>query len=160
MTTSSARRPPPLVLTNPTSARTKCPACGKEVKDMCRHSGTAACSNAARRAMIDRLGLVEVWWREGNILKSGNVSVLVIRDQKKGKDTRRWYAPPESVEALRKLGDARFTDKAISRLLRGPKDELERELALLALRGDRHQEDVEIPSLFGAVSSGGAVRSR
>lgn len=133
-------RPPPLQLTNPTSARPTCPACGKQVKDMSRHAGSSACVNLARRAMIDRLGLVEVWFREKRVLTDAHVPVTVIRDQRSkernGKaDKRRWYAAPEPVASVRALFEGGLEEKRISRLLRGPKDELEREIALAALSG-------------------------
>jgi hypothetical protein len=88
--------------------------------------------------MIDRLGFVEVWYRESKILTAAGVAVTVIRDQQ-GKratqDKRRWYAPPPPVSALRALTAAGLTDKRIETLLRGPPDELERELAVAALGG-------------------------
>lgn len=139
-------RLPPLQLTNPTSGRPTCPACGKQVKDMSRHAGTAACSNAARRALIDRLGLIEVWWREAKVLTEASIAVTIIRDQRgkdwknKKLDKRRWYAAPEPVGAMRALFEGGLEAKRISRLLRGPKDELERELALAALSGKREDQ--------------------
>ena len=139
------QQPPPLQLTNPTTARPTCPACGKQVKDMSRHAGSAACSNAARIALIARLGLTEVWWREANVLSKAGLAVTVIRDQRgkdwknKKLDKRRWYAAPEPVAAMRALFEGGLDDKRISRLLRGPKDEIEREIAVAALGGGREE---------------------
>jgi hypothetical protein len=135
---------PPFRLTNPNPTPNVCKACGKVVKDMSRHAGSAVCATAARRALIGRLGVVEVWWRESKILTSVGVAVTVIRDQR-GKratlgakqDKRRWYAPPPPVSALRALTAAGLTDKRIAALLQGPPDELERELAVIALSGQR-----------------------
>lgn len=135
------QQPPPLQLTNPTTARPTCPACGKQVKDMSRHARSAACSNAARMALINRLGLVEVWWREANVLSKAGIAVTVIRDQRgkdwknKKLDKRRWYAAPDPVASMRALKEGGLDDKRISRLLRGPKEEMEREIALAALSG-------------------------
>jgi hypothetical protein len=146
------QRTAPLQLTNPTSARPTCPACGKQVKDMSRHAGSAACKNAARMALIERLGLVEVWWREANVLSVAHVPVTIIRDRRgkdwknKKLDKRRWYAAPEPVAALRALMEGGLEERRISRLLRGPKDELEREVALVAL-GGRRQNTAEFPPL-------------
>lgn len=138
--TMKTRRPPPLRLTNPTTARPQCAACGKQVKDMSRHGGTAACANAARKALIARLGHVEVMWRDAAVLTRGSVPVVVVRDQSSWKgrkqDRRRWYADPKPVTALHSLLAAGVEEKRIARLLSGPKEELERELTLAALAGD------------------------
>lgn len=153
------RTPPPLQLTNPTSACPTCPACGKQVKDMSRHAGSAACKNAARVALIDRLGLVEVWWREAHVLSAAHVPVTVIRDRRgkdwknKKLDKRRWYAAPEPVAALRALMEGGMDGKRISRLLRGPKEELEREIALVALGGMRDERHEATRSVFMAQSA-------
>ena len=69
------------------------------------------------------------------------MAVTVIRDQRgkdlknKKLDKRRWYAAPEPVASMRALFEGGLDDKRVSRLLRGPKDELEREIALAALSG-------------------------
>ena len=152
-------RLPPLQLTNPTSTRPTCPACGKQVKDMSRHAGTGACANEARRAMIGRLGLVEVWFREKMILTAAHVPVTVIRDQR-GKrstmgskpDKRRWYAPPEPVASLRALFEGKLSDKRIAQLLRGPKEELEREVAMVALAGRREEQQPSARAVMNAQS--------
>jgi hypothetical protein len=152
-------KPPPLQLTNPTTARPTCPACGKQVKDMSRHAGTAACSNAARVALIDRLGLVEVWWREAKVLSAAGVAVTVIRDQRgkdwqnKKLDKRRWYAAPAPVAAMRVLREAGLEEKRVSRLLSGPKDELEREIALAALSGKNEERQQAARSVLMPQSS-------
>ena len=135
-------------LTNPDAAPHVCKACGKVVKDMSRHAGSAVCATAAHRALIERLGVIEVWWRESKILTAAGVAVTVIRDQR-GKratlgakqDKRRWYAPPAAVGALRKLLVSDYDEPRATALLAGPPDELERELAVIALGGQR---------LFGA----------
>ena len=150
------QQPPPLQLTNPTTARPTCPACGKQVKDMSRHAGSAACSNAARMALINRLGLVEVWWREANVLSKAGIAVTVIRDQRgkdwknKKLDKRRWYAPPDRVEAMRTLMQGGLDDKRISRLLRGPSDELDREVAIIGLAGKRDDDRGHRPLFQGS----------
>lgn len=136
-------------LTNPSAAPHVCKACGKVVKDMSRHAGSAVCATAARRAMIDRLGFVEVWYRESKILTAAGAAVTVIRDQR-GKratlgakqDKCRWYAaPPAAVVALRKLLVADYDESRATALLAGPPDELERELAVIALSGQRLSGD-------------------
>ncbi len=147
--------PPPLVLTHPTSARPSCPACGKQVKDMSRHAGSAHCKNESRKAMIARLGLIEVWWREREVLRDGHVPVVVIRDQSGHKDRRHWFASPEPVDAVRALIQAGIEDKRLARLLRGPKEELERSLALAALAGQR---EAQHSSAHAVVQPGGGVQ--
>lgn len=152
------QRPPPLRLTNPTATRPTCRACGKQVKDLSRHAGSAVCVNQARRALIDRLGLVEVWFREKGVLTDAHVPVTVIRDQRgkerNGKaDKRRWYAAPEPVASMRALFEVGINDKRVSRLLRGPKDELERELALAALSGKHEERRQAVHGLLMAQSS-------
>lgn len=106
---------------------------------MSRHAGSAACANAARKNMIARLGYIEVMWREAGTLTRAGVAVVVIRDQSSSRgrkqDRRRWYAAPEPVDALRALENAGLTEKRIVKLLDGPKEELDRELALGALAG-------------------------
>lgn len=150
-------RPPPLQLTNPTTARPACPACGKQVKDMSRHAGSAACSNAARVALIARLGFVEVWWREATVLNRAGIAVTVIRDQRgkdwknKKLDKRRWYAPPDRVEAMRALMQGGVDDKRVSRLLRGPREELDREVAIIALAGKRDDDRGHQPLFQGSL---------
>jgi hypothetical protein len=117
------------------------------MKDMSRHAGTAACSNAARAALIDRLGLIEVWWREAKVLSAAGVAVTVIRDpsgkdwKNKRLDRRRWYAAPEPVASMRVLIEAGLEEKRVSRLLSGPKDEMEREIALAALSGKSEERE-------------------
>jgi hypothetical protein len=130
-------------LTNPTASPNVCKACGKVVKDMSRHAGRAACAAEGRRAMIERLGLVEVYWREQQLLTTAQVPVTVIRDQR-GKqamgrqaDRRRWYAAAEPVRAMRALDH--MPPVRVAALLRGPKDELERELVVAALARPRRQ---------------------
>jgi len=138
-------------LTHPVAAPSVCPACGKPVKDMRRHGGSALCATEARRSMIERNGLVEVWFREKGLLNAAGVPVMMIRDQR-GKrtplcskpDRKRWYAAPEFVRVMRTLAEAGVKDARIAQLLRGPKDEIERELAVVALSG-AVQRDVRFP---------------
>lgn len=105
--------------------------------------------NAARKALIARLGHVEVLWREARVLTEGSVPVVVIRDQSAHRghkrDRRRWYAPPEPVSALHLLEDANVKEKRIAALLRGPKEDLDRELALAALAGCDRYDSVLLP---------------
>lgn len=129
---SARRAPATFRLTHPEPGPHVCKACGKVLKDPSRHAGTAACATAARRALIERLGLIEVWWRESKLLTAAGIVVTLIRDQR-GK--RRWYAAPPTVGALRALSAANVPDKRIVELLRGPPEELERELAVIALGG-------------------------
>lgn len=131
---------PPFKLTHPEPVSPVCKACGKTVKDMKRHAGTEACTREARRAMIERMGLVEVWFRESRTLTTAGVAVVVIRDRKRGesgkkRDQRRWYASPQPVRALRMLTGSGIPDKRAAALLSGPPEELERELAVIALSG-------------------------
>jgi hypothetical protein len=111
---------------------------------MSRHAGSAKCKNEARKAMIARLGLVEVWWREGDILSAGCIPVVVIWEELAGtkKSKRRRYSEPGPVEVVRTLSSVGLDPKRISSLLRGPKDELERELAVVALAGKREHQNV------------------
>lgn len=129
-------------LTHPPAEPFVCPACGKQVKNRARHAGSARCAQEARKAMIERLGMIEVWFREKGILNRADINVLSIRDQSgprsrvgNRRDKKRWYAPPEPVAALRALTAGGVAENRAAKLLAGPREELERELALLALAG-------------------------
>jgi hypothetical protein len=115
--------------------------------------------------MIARLGFVEVWFREKNVLTDGHVSVVVIREQKGGRDRRRWYAPPGPVDAMRLLEASGLSAKRVVQLLRGPKDELERELVVAGLRGPQvlPNEPQVLPNGIAAAAArwaGAPVRTR
>lgn len=125
---------------------------------MSRHAGSAVCVNAARRALINRLGFVEVWFREKQILIAAHKPVTVIRDQRSKErngraDKRRWYAAPDSVAEMRALLETGFDDARIARLMRGPKEELERELALAALSGRREEQEQTMQGFMTAQSA-------
>lgn len=126
-------------LTNPPAEPNVCVACGKVVKDMSRHAGSAACAMEGKRALVARLGLTEVWHSEKGVLRGAQISVTEIRDQR-GKrkqhgrsDGRRWYAPERPVKHLRLLRNAGVKEQRLLELLRGPEDKIERELAVAAL---------------------------
>lgn len=107
-----------------------CRSCGKVVKRMDRHAGSAACAAAGRMAMIRRQGLVEVWHTEKDILERVAIPVVVIRLAGK----RRWYASGAAVRAMRLLRYSRVDDQRVSRLLAGAHEELASEVALAVLQ--------------------------
>jgi hypothetical protein len=100
--------------------------------------------------MIERLGLVEVWRLEREILAQAHVPVTVIAEKKDGKDRRHWYAAPGPVSDLRALWAANVPADRIGPLLRGPVEVRERELAVAALRGP--PASVEFPPLWHATT--------